>query len=98
MHSGFFFCDVLQDEIVKQTARLMYQTALMESGFVLNDPKDFATRIYSSVQSSLDISPEAKVEEEDDAEEAETEGEEKEPASTKEAGEADEDSSLKDEL
>nr|CAD1830512.1 unnamed protein product [Ananas comosus var. bracteatus] len=28
-----------EDESVKQTARLIYQTALMESGFTLNDPK-----------------------------------------------------------
>ncbi|CAA2958316.1 endoplasmin homolog [Olea europaea subsp. europaea] len=62
-----------EDENVKQTARLIYQTALMESGFILNDPKDFASRIYSSVKSSLNISPDAPVEEEDDVEEVETE-------------------------
>ncbi|PPS07827.1 hypothetical protein GOBAR_AA12786 [Gossypium barbadense] len=37
-----------EDEGVKQTAQLIYQTALMESGFNLPDPKDFASRIYSS--------------------------------------------------
>ncbi|KAE8659853.1 Endoplasmin-like protein [Hibiscus syriacus] len=62
-----------EDEGVKQTAQLIYQTALMESGFNLADPKDFASRIYSSVRSSLDISPDATVEEEDDVEETETE-------------------------
>ncbi|XP_022884719.1 endoplasmin homolog [Olea europaea var. sylvestris] len=62
-----------EDESVKQTARLMYQTALMESGFILNDPKDFASRIYSSVKSSLNINPDATVEEEDDVEEVEVE-------------------------
>ncbi|XP_039026850.1 endoplasmin homolog isoform X2 [Hibiscus syriacus] len=66
-----------EDEGVKQTAQLIYQTALMESGFSLPDPKDFASRIYSSVQSSLNISPDATVEEEEDAEEAETETETK---------------------
>lgn len=59
----------------------MYQTALMESGFILNDPKDFASRIYSSVKSSLSISPDAIIEEEDDVEEVEAEAE----AETKEA-------------
>ncbi|KAJ4840684.1 heat shock protein 90 [Turnera subulata] len=58
-----------EDESVKHTAQLIYQTALMESGFMLNDPKDFASRIYSSVKSSLNISPDATVEEEDDVEE-----------------------------
>ncbi|KAL2522325.1 Endoplasmin-like protein [Forsythia ovata] len=62
-----------EDESVKQTARLIYQTALMESGFILNDPKDFASKIYSSVKSSLNISPDATVEEEDDVEEVEME-------------------------
>ncbi|CAA7391387.1 unnamed protein product [Spirodela intermedia] len=62
------------DESAKQAAQLMYQTALMESGFMLNDPQDFASRIYSSVKSSLSINPDAAVEE-DDAEEAEAEEE-----------------------
>ncbi|XP_065880229.1 endoplasmin homolog [Euphorbia lathyris] len=60
-----------EDQNVKQTAHLIYQTALMESGFMLSDPKDFASRIYSSVKTSLNISPEASVEEEDDVEETE---------------------------
>jgi len=53
----------------------MYQTALFESGFMLDDPKDFASRVYNSVKSSLNISPDATVEEENEAEEvgAETE-------------------------
>lgn len=57
---------------MKETAQLMYQTALIESGFVLNDPKDFAGRIYNSVKSSLKISPDAVAEEEVEAEETET--------------------------
>ncbi|XP_020260485.1 endoplasmin homolog [Asparagus officinalis] len=91
-----------EDESIKQTARLMYQTALMESGFMLSDPKDFATRIYSSVKASLDISQDAAVEEEDETEEPEAE--EKEPASTKETDEdtikeeTQEDTHFKDEL
>ncbi|KAI3988995.1 hypothetical protein MKX01_033031, partial [Papaver californicum] len=64
-----------EDTSVKQTARLMYQTALMESGFMLSDPKDFASSIYSSVRTSLNISPNASIEEEDDVEETEVEAE-----------------------
>ncbi|KAL1343956.1 hypothetical protein HN51_017872 [Arachis hypogaea] len=79
-----------EDESVKQTAQLMYQTALFESGFLLNDPKDFASRIYDSVKSSLDISPEATVEEEEEAEEVEAESEAKDGASA--------DADAKDEL
>ncbi|KAL8059234.1 hypothetical protein ABFX02_03G072400 [Erythranthe guttata] len=59
-----------EDESIKQTAQLVYQTALMESGFVLTDPKSFASQIYSSVKNSLEISPDAAVEEEDDVEES----------------------------
>lgn len=57
---------------MKETAQLMYQTALIESGFILNDPKDFAGRIYNSVKSSMKISPDAVAEEEVEAEETET--------------------------
>ncbi|XP_027148437.1 endoplasmin homolog [Coffea eugenioides] len=85
-----------EGESVKQTAHLMYQTALMESGFMLNDPKDFASRIYDSVKSSLHISPDAAIEEEEDAEEAEVESSTKE-GSGEDAEEA-EPSSVKDEL
>jgi heat shock protein beta len=62
-----------QDVGLKQTARLVYQTALMESGFNLPDPKDFASSIYRSVQKSLDLSPDAAVEEEEEVEEPEVE-------------------------
>ena len=71
----------------------------MESGFILSDPKDFASRIYDSVKTSLSISPDAAVEEEDDVEEAEPAPETKEAASSK--ADADEDfetSDVKDEL
>ncbi|KAK9165154.1 hypothetical protein Scep_000345 [Stephania cephalantha] len=91
-----------EDESLKQTARLMYQTALMESGFILNDPKQFASSIYDSVKSSLDISSDAAVEEEDDVEEAEVEKEAKEEEATtssKGGDEAEEsETSVRDEL
>ncbi|KAK4803781.1 hypothetical protein SAY86_003598 [Trapa natans] len=61
-----------EDESVKQTAKLIYQTALLESGFLVNDPKDFASRIYDSVKSSLNISSDATAKEEDDVEEGES--------------------------
>ncbi|KAF3332247.1 endoplasmin [Carex littledalei] len=78
-----------EDENIKQTARLIYQTALLESGFILNDPKEFASGIYKSVQKSLDIA-DATVEEEDETEETHE--------SDEKASEGDADDSLKDEL
>ncbi|XP_058731886.1 endoplasmin homolog isoform X2 [Vicia villosa] len=87
-----------EDESVKQTAQLIYQTALYESGFLLNDPKEFASRIYESVKTSLDISPDATVEEEDETE-VEVESETKEEStSTPEANEVNDDADVKDEL
>nr|ALN96986.1 HSP90-like protein [Populus tomentosa] len=92
-----------EDDSVKRTAQVMYQAALMESGFMLNDPKDFSSRIYSSVKSSLSISPDAIIEEEDDVEEVEVEAETKEATSSSEAeptrdDELTEPSVVKDEL
>eukprot|EP01018_Ginkgo_biloba_P012003 Gb_39845 [translate_table: standard] len=58
-----------EDENVKQTARLIYQTALMESGFLFNDPKEFASSIYSAIKTTLNVSPDATIDEEDDTEE-----------------------------
>ncbi|KAG5542436.1 hypothetical protein RHGRI_022095 [Rhododendron griersonianum] len=90
-----------EDSSVKQTAQLIYQTALMESGFNLNDPKDFASRIYDSVKSSLSISPDAAVEEEDYSEEVEIESEKKDETSSYKPEtdeDAEEPSDFKDEL
>lgn len=64
----------------------------MESGFSLNDPKEFASSIYKSVQKSLDIA-DATVEEEEETEET-PESESDEKASK----EDDADASVKDEL
>ncbi|KAG9442636.1 hypothetical protein H6P81_018490 [Aristolochia fimbriata] len=83
-----------QDEGLKQTARLIYQTALMESGFLPNDPKDFAAQIYDTVKSSMDISPDATVEEEAEVEEEEAAPKEADVKEDKET----ESSSSKDEL
>ncbi|CAK9875385.1 unnamed protein product [Sphagnum jensenii] len=57
-----------EDEAAKQVAKLVYETALVESGFILEDPKDFATRVYSVVRSTLNVSPDAEIEDEDETE------------------------------
>ncbi|XP_031124709.1 endoplasmin homolog [Ipomoea triloba] len=85
-----------EDESTKETAQLIYKTALMESGFNLPDPKDFASRIYNSVKSSLNISPDAVVEEDDEVEE-EAESSSKEAESNPEEAE-DAADGIKDEL
>lgn len=65
------FFIVLQDDSAKQAAKLVFETALLESGFVLEDPKDFANRIYSVIKSNLNVSPDATVEEDEVEEETE---------------------------
>lgn len=66
----------------------MYQTILIESGFMLNYPKDFTSRIYSLVKTSVNIKTVATIEEEDDIEEANIESDMKdvEPSSNTEDG------------
>jgi heat shock protein beta len=85
-----------EDASVKTTAQLMYQTALMESGFMLSDPKDFASRIYDSVKTSLSISPDATVDEEEEVEEAPEA--ESSPKEETESTPAEEETDVKDEL
>ncbi|KAH7287413.1 hypothetical protein KP509_32G055000 [Ceratopteris richardii] len=60
-----------EDKITQQTAKLIYQTALLESGFILDDPKDFASQVYSVMKTTLNVSPDAVVDEEDETEEVE---------------------------
>eukprot|EP00249_Psilotum_nudum_P019529 c27299_g1_i1 orf=123-2651(+) len=58
-----------EDENAKQIAKLIYETALMESGFLLDDPKKFASHIYSAIKTTLNVNPDATVEEDEDADE-----------------------------
>lgn len=64
----------------------------MESGFVLSDPKDFASRIYGSVKNSLKISPDAMPEEEEEVEETKAE------SSVQDDSAKEDDKDVKDEL
>ncbi|KAG6551890.1 hypothetical protein Mapa_006506 [Marchantia paleacea] len=58
-----------EDEAAKQSAKLVYETALLESGFMLEDPKVFAARIYSVIKENLNVSPDAEVDAEPEVEE-----------------------------
>lgn len=49
-----------------RAATLLYETALLESGFALENPKIFASRIHSVIKLNLDVDPDAQVEEEED--------------------------------
>lgn len=44
---------------------------MLESGFVLEDPSSFASRVYAAVGATMDIDPSERVEEEEEVTEAE---------------------------
>lgn len=69
-------CLFVQDEVAKQSAMLIYETALVESGFNLENPKDFAKRLYTVIKANLNLSPDAEAENEEEADE---EGEKESP-------------------
>ena len=64
-----------QDEKAIAVATTLFETALVESGFVLEDPSKFASRIYSTLRGTLNIDPDAQVEEEVETEELVSESE-----------------------
>jgi len=79
-----------EDEASKDLAYMLLDTALMNSGFQLEDPKEFAVRMYRLMKNgldldSLDLAPELEVpddpeeeDEEEDDEDDEEEGDEEE--------------------
>ena len=43
------------DEDTKRTALIMYETALLESGFMFEEPKGFAGRLFDMVRRDLGV-------------------------------------------
>ena len=44
-----------QEEITKDTAYLLYDTALVTSGFIQNEPESYSERMYRTLAKSLDV-------------------------------------------
>ncbi|ULT95324.1 hypothetical protein L3Y34_004209 [Caenorhabditis briggsae] len=63
------------DVIASSTAKLLFETATLRSGFSLQDQVGFADRIEAVLRQSLDVSQDAQVETEQHIEEAEPEAE-----------------------
>jgi len=63
------------DKSIVEIANLMYDSALLSSGFHMDNPADFATRINRVMSLGLKIDPNAPVDEEPEDESSETESE-----------------------
>ena len=81
-----------EDESVKDLATVLYETAMLESGFTFDTPADFAGRLFKLVRKNMGVPDDAAVDEYDDVEEDEAPEEE----ATEE--EATEEEAPKDEL
>jgi HSP90 family molecular chaperone len=61
-----------ESEETKELATVLYETAMLESGFAFDQPADFAGRLFSLVRKNMGIDENAEV----DAEDADIEDEE----------------------
>merc|ERR1712225_3093 len=71
-----------EDKAALDTAQVLFQTALIESGYEISDPSALVNRVYRLMSKELGVDPDAPIkevevpEEEEEAEEAEEEEEE----------------------
>ena len=67
-----------EDETARNMAELMFETATLRSGFMLQDTADFAARVEKLLRQNLGVPESATVEEDEDLdqEEAQSTGEE----------------------
>lgn len=68
------------DDKIKDLARLLYDAAALNSGFAVDDSKDFGDRVYRVIASGMGLSPDAKADDADDDAEEAPEAEEAEDA------------------
>merc|ERR1712157_458435 len=78
-----------EDKAAKDTAQVLFQTALIESGYEIADPSALVSRVYKLMSKELGVDPDAplkevEVPEEEEEEEAEEEEEEEEEEDEKE--------------
>merc|ERR1711904_88350 len=71
-----------EDRAAVDTAQVLFQTALIESGYEIADPSALVNRVYRLMSKELGVDPDAPLKEvevpEEDAEEEEAEEEEEE--------------------
>merc|ERR1719401_2678618 len=85
-----------EDAAAKDTAQVLFQTALIESGYELADASALVNRVYRLMSKELGVDPDAPLTEVEVPEEEEEEAEEEEEE--EEADEEKEDDGKKEEL
>merc|ERR1712238_537082 len=87
------------DAAARDTAEVLFQTALIESGYEIADPSALVSRVYRLMSKELGVDPDAPLAEVEVPEEEEEADEEEDKDEESEDGEkADEDSTPKEEL
>lgn len=61
------------DQAALEVSKLLYQTALLESGFDLDEPRSYASLVHRVLKAQLGLSPDAEVTESDEDEQEEDE-------------------------
>merc|ERR1719395_404559 len=90
-----------EDKVAVDSAQVLFQTALIESGYEIADPTALVTRVYRLMSKELGVDPDAPLkeveipEEEEAEEESESEGGDEEKD---EDGDAEEEKEAKDEM
>merc|ERR1712151_1149002 len=80
-----------EDEMAKETASMLFQAATIESGFEIQDPTFFVSKVYRMMSKDLGVDPDAPIKEvevpEEEEEEEEGEDDEDEEEKKKDEGE-----------
>merc|ERR1712194_852071 len=79
-----------EDAAAKDTAAVLFQTALIESGYEIADPSALVNRVYRLMSKELGVDPDAPLKEVEVPEEEEAEEEEAEEEEEEEGGDDDE--------
>merc|ERR1712144_200181 len=87
-----------EDAAALDTAQVLFQTALIESGYEIADPSSLVNRVYRLMSKELGVDPDAPIKEVEVPEEEEAEEEEKDESDDKDDDSEDETKEEKEEL
>merc|ERR1711879_684332 len=75
-----------EDPTAKDTVQVLFQTALIESGYEIADPSALVSRVYRLMSKELGVDPDAPMKEVEVPDEEEEEAEEEEEKESEESG------------